>query len=58
MELSVFSPDRLWFQRNLRTCLWVWDPHDNYFGTGAVWHTANDVLQSGFVIMTAVCVCV
>lgn len=56
MELSVFSSDSLCFQCNLWTCLWVWDQHDGQFGTSAIWHTANDVLQSGFVIMTAVCV--
>lgn len=44
-------------QPNLRTCLWVLD-HDSEFGTGLDWHAANDVLQSGFIIMTAVCVCV
>lgn len=45
-------------QHILRTCLWVLDPHDGWFGTGSVWHAANDVLQLGFIIMTAVCVCV
>lgn len=58
MELSLFSPEPLFFQCNLWTCLWVWDQHDGYFGISKVWHTANDVLQSGFVIMTAMCVCV
>lgn len=34
----------------------VWDQRDSQFGSSEIWHSANDVLQSGFVIMTAVCV--